>query len=68
MFDLQHMKVHILDPCHSDKRRELHEQICAMVHSSLISCIDAFFDGWHMKPFGEWAVQYPKLSDTPFPG
>lgn len=63
MFDIPGTKIHILDPCHCSARLPLHSHFKNVIHKSLARCIDAYFDGWVLKPIDQWDVHYPKLCD-----
>jgi hypothetical protein len=66
MLNLNSVEVHVLDPFHSTERYQLHQTIYKIIYTSLVRCIEHFFDGWEMDPHDEWTMHYPKLSPQSF--
>jgi hypothetical protein len=66
MLNLNTVEVHVLDPVHSTERFQLHQTIFKIIYTSLLRCIEQFYDGWEMDPLDEWEMLYPKLSSDSF--
>ena len=61
MFDSHGCTVHVLDPAHAESHHQAHMEIFKILHDSLSSCLDLFFEGWSLKPFESWSLSYPSL-------